>query len=123
MKKLLAVSAALALACATPQNQGPPPPIPIWVRSHHSSDVNVYLLCGKRDAVLLGLVHRGEGELFEIPASRAICASGLNFFLVRTDINRGYWVGPFRPQTGLGVDLTIEKYAPLSTASLRYVSD
>ena len=122
MKRLLAVSATLALACAAPQSQGRPSTIPIWVHSNHSSDVNVYLLCGDRDAVRLGLVHRGESQAFEIPSSRTICASGLNFFLVPTNINRGYWVGPFRPQSGLGVDLMIEKYAPLSSARLRYVS-
>lgn len=120
MKKLLAVSATLALACAVPRSQGAAPTIPIWVRSHHRSDVNVYLLCGDRDAVLLGLVRRGEGGAFEIPTSRAICARGLNFFLVPTNINQGYWVGPFRPRSGSVVNLTIEKYAPLSTASLRY---
>ena len=122
MTKLLAVSATLALACAVPRSPGEPSTIPIWVHSNHTSDVNVYLLCGDRDAARLGLVHRGERQVFEIPSSRTICASGLNFFLVPTNINRGYWVGPFRPERGLGVDLTIEKYAPLSSASLRYLS-
>ena len=65
------------------------------------------------------MVRPEQGELFEFPAARGRCAAGLNFFLVRRDINRGYWVGPFRPRVGSEVALVIEKYAPASTASLR----
>jgi hypothetical protein len=81
--------------------------------------VDVYLLCGDRDAQWLGVVHSKEAELFEIPTSRARCLQGLNFFLVPRDFNRGYWVGPFRPRTGSSVHLTIEKYAGLSMARVR----
>jgi len=76
----------------------------------------VYLLCGDRDAQWLGVVHGKEGGLFEVPAARADCVHGLNFFLVPRDFNRGYWVGPLRPRTGSSVHLTIEKYAGLSGA-------
>jgi hypothetical protein len=113
VKKFLPFLAALSVACAVP-----PLSIPIWVRSHNHSEVDVYLLCGDRDAEQLGLVHPKETGLFEIPTSRARCARGLNFFLVRWDINRGYWVGPFRPRSGLGINLVIERYAGLSTARL-----
>jgi hypothetical protein len=78
--------------------------------------VDVYLLCGDRDAQWLGVVHGKEGGLFDVPTSRTHCVHGLNFFLVPRDFNRGYWVGPLRPRTGSSVHLTIEKYAGLSIA-------
>jgi hypothetical protein len=117
MTKLLFVTLVPTVACAVA-----PLSIPISVQSHNTSEVDVYLLCGDRDAQQLGVVYPHEASQFEIPASRARCALGLNFFLVRWDINRGYWVGPFRPRSGLGVDLTIEKYAGWSNARLVYVS-
>lgn len=113
MKRLLPLTATLSLACAVP-----PLSIPIWVKSHNRSEVDVYLLCGDRDAEQLGVISPREAGLFEISPSRARCARGLNFFLIRWDINRGYWVGPFRPRSGLGINLTIEKYAGLSSARL-----
>jgi hypothetical protein len=112
------VAATILLGCAIPQGPGAAPTIPISVSSNNRSDVDVYLLCGDRDAERLGLVHGKGAELFEIPASRAQCVQGLNFFLVSRSINRGYWVGPFRPRTGSAVHLTIEKYAGLSNAYL-----
>jgi hypothetical protein len=78
--------------------------------------VDVYLLCGDRDAQWLGVVHGKEGGLFEVPSSRARCVRGLNFFLVHRDLNRGYWVGPLRLRAASTVHLTIEKYAGLSNA-------
>lgn len=113
MKKFLPFVATLSLACVVP-----PLSIPIWVKSHNHKEVDVYLLCGDRDAEQLGVVPPQQAGMFEIPTSRARCARGLNFFLVRWDIHRGYWVGPFRPRRGLGVDLTIERYAGLSSARL-----
>jgi hypothetical protein len=112
MKTPLGVAAMLSLACAIPPSSS----IPISVSSHNRSSVDVYLLCGSREAEWLGVLHRKESAVFEIPASRAQCAAGLNFFLVHRDKNQGYWVGPFRPQAGSSVHLTIERYAGLSAA-------
>ena len=112
------LAATILLGCAIPRGAGSPLTIPISVSSNNGSDVEVYLLCGDRDAQRLGLVRGKEGELFEIPAARAQCVQGLNFFLVSRSLNRGYWVGPLRPRTGSAVYLTIEKYAGLSTAYL-----
>jgi len=117
MKALLLLTLLPSLACAAA-----PLSMPVWVRSHNRNEIDVYLLCGDRDAEQLGIVYPHEAGIFEVPASRARCVKGLNFFLVRWDINRGYWVGPFRPGSGLGVDLTIEKYAGLSSARLVRVS-
>jgi hypothetical protein len=122
VRKLLGtplLTATMLLGCAIPQGPVAPPTIPISVSSNNRSDVDVYLLCGDRDAQWLGLVRGKEAELFQIPASRARCVQGLNLFLVSRSVNRGYWVGPLRPRTGLAVHLTIEKYAGLSTADLR----
>jgi hypothetical protein len=116
MRIPLALIATLSLACALPRGAGESPTIPISVRSHNRSSVDVYLLCGDRDAQWLGVVQPKDGELFEVPTSRARCISGLNFFLVHQDLNRGYWVGPLRPSSGSSVHLTIEKYAGLSNA-------
>jgi len=116
MRKPLALAATAALACAIPQGPAEPLYIPISVRSHNRSSVDVYLLCGNRDAQWLGVVHAKAGELFEVPSSRARCVRGLNFFLVHRDLNRGYWVGPLRLGAASTVHLTIEKYAGLSNA-------
>jgi hypothetical protein len=112
------LAGAILLGCAIPQGAGAPLTIPISVRSNNGSDVDVYLLCGDRDAQRLGQVHGKDAELFEIPASRARCVQGLNFFLVSRSLNRGYWVGPLRPRSSSAVYLTIEKYAGLSSAYL-----
>jgi hypothetical protein len=116
MRTPLALAATLALACAIPRGDAEPPSIPISVNSHNRSGVDVYLLCGDRDAEWLGVVPGKETGLFEVPVSRARCVSGLNFFLVHRDLNHGYWVGPLRLRTGSSVRLTIEKYAGLSVA-------
>jgi hypothetical protein len=104
------------LGCAIPPGAVEPLSIPVSVTSHNRSSVDVYLLCGNHDAQWLGAVHGKDGGLFEIPTSRARCVSGLNFFLVHQDLNRGYWVGPLRPGRGSSIHLTIEKYAGLSAA-------
>ncbi len=118
MKTLLALTATLSLGCAIPQYPGAPISIPISVTSHNRSNVDVYLLCGNREAQWLGMVPSKEGGLFEVPTSQARCIHGLNFFLVHRDLNRGYWVGPLRPRSGSSIRLTIEKYAGLSMASV-----
>jgi hypothetical protein len=120
MKPQLALAAALSLACAIPRSGGEPLSIPVAVNSHNRSTVDVYLLCGDRDAQWVGVVHREETGLFEIPISRARCVQGLNFFLVPRDYNRGYWVGPIRPGAGSSVRLTIEKYAGASFARVHF---
>jgi hypothetical protein len=116
MTKALAFTGLLLLGCAIPRGVGEPLSIPISVSSHNKSSVDVYLLCGDRDAAWLGVVHSKEMGLFEVPTTRARCVQGLNFFLVPRDFNRGYWVGPFKPGTGSSIHLTIEKYAGLSAA-------
>jgi hypothetical protein len=67
----------------------------------------------------LGAISEHGSDAFEIPAGQRVCASGLNFFLLVRNKGRGYWVGPFRPDRGDAVDLVIEKYAGLSSASMR----
>ena len=116
-----AAVALLLPACAiVPRSTEPLPTlIPISGHSYNRSDVDVYLLCGDRDARWLGVVSKKGAAAFEIPAGAARCVSGLNFFLVLRDRNRGYWVGPVRPQAGGQIDLVIEKYAGLSTARVR----
>jgi hypothetical protein len=116
MMRLLAVGLFLS-GCAALQPRSAPTTIPIAVRSLNRSAVDVYLLCGDRNAEWLGVVGEKEAQVFEIPAERARCVSGLNFFLVSRRQNRGYWVGPLRPAPGSSIALTIEKYAGLSTAA------
>ena len=115
MMRLLALTAMLS-GCAALQPGSAPSTIPISVRSHNRSEVDVYLLCGDRDAEWLGVVGQKETQVFEIAAERARCASGLNFFLVSHSHNRGYWVGPVHPGPGTAIVLTIERYAGSSTA-------
>jgi hypothetical protein len=111
-----------ACAVAPRSTEALPTLIPISGHSHNRSDVDVYLLCGDRDARWLGVVSKKGAAAFEIPAEAARCVSGLNFFLVSRDRGRGYWVGPVRPQTDGQIDLVIEKYAGLSTARVRAYS-
>jgi hypothetical protein len=118
MKRLLLLAVTLSLGCGVRQSGGESLSVPIWVSSHNRSAVDVYLLCGDRDAEWLGVVSPKVGQQFEIPAPRTRCVQGLNFFLVRRDSNRGYWVGPLHPRSGSRVYLTIEKYAGLSSARL-----
>ena len=90
----------------------------VWARSHNRSTMDVYLLCGDRDASWLGVVDGGEATVLDFPYARTRCALGLNFFLVARDLNHGYWVGPIYPRAGSRIELVIEKYAGLSFANL-----
>lgn len=124
--QLLAVTSVLALGCArldTALSSGlrglPTADVPVRVRSNNRSDVDVYLLCGDRDARWLGVVRSKEVVMLSIPAERTRCGAGLTFFLVPRDVHRGYWAGPVYPLAGEPVDLLVEKYAGLSTARLR----
>ena len=116
MMRLLALAVMLS-GCAAFQPGTALSTIPISVRSHNRSDVDVYLLCGDRDAEWLGVLGQEETRFFEIAAERARCVSGLNFFLVSRNRTQGYWVGPVRPAPGGAIALTIEKYAGLSSAA------
>ena len=119
MKQLLLAAVTLSLGCARVQSRDPvPSTIPISVRSYNHGTVDVYLLCGERDAQWLGVLPAKDSRTFEIPVSRARCASGLNFFLVSRKQKRGYWVGPLFPRAGYSIDLIIERYAGLSTAAV-----
>jgi len=116
-----AAVALLSSACAVvPRStEALPTLIPISGHSYNRSDVDVYLMCGDRDARRLGIVSKKGAAAFEIPAEVARCVSGLNFFLVAWDRGRAYWAGPVRPRAGEQIDLVIEKYAGLSTARVR----
>jgi hypothetical protein len=116
MRMHLALVATLTLGCAIPRGTAEPSSIPISVNSHNRSSVDVYLLCGDRDAEWLGVIDGKDSGLFEVPASRTRCVQGLNFFLVHRELNRGYWVGPLELRAASTVHLTIEKYAGLSSA-------
>jgi hypothetical protein len=109
------IAATLSLGCAALGHPAPST-IPISVRSHNRSHVDVYLLCGEQEAEWLGELDEEDSKMFEVPASRARCVTGLNFFLVPRPQKRGYWVGPIHPPPGSGINLTIEKYAGLSSA-------
>jgi hypothetical protein len=91
---------------------------PVGVVSHHRKNVDVYLLCGSNNVLLLGIIPAGGFRAFEIPAERRLCAAGLNFFLVVREQNKGYWVGPLYPSSDSYVRLVVEKYAGLSTANV-----
>jgi hypothetical protein len=96
MRQRLALAAVFSLACAiVPTTTSPS--TSVWVRSHNANEVDVYLLCGDRDARWLGLVPEKGATAFEIPAELKRCAWGLNFFLVVRSKSRGYWAGPVRP--------------------------
>jgi hypothetical protein len=118
VKALVALATSLSLGCALAPARLEPVPTPVWVRSHNQSPVDVYLLCGDRDARWLGTVGVKGSEALEIPAGLGPCVQGLNFFLVVQNFGRGYWVGPVRPLRSQAVSLVIEKYAGLSTAQL-----
>jgi hypothetical protein len=119
MKPLLSLVALLPLACAILPKLDESLDTQVWVRSHNSSDVDVYVLCGNRDAKWLGAVPLNGNATFSIAPSERRCTPGLNFFLVVRTQDRGYWVGPVRPQGDTYVDLVIEKYAGFSTTRLR----
>jgi hypothetical protein len=115
------LATCLSSGCALTHQRLQPFATPVWVRSHNQSPVDVYLLCGSRDAKWLGAVGEQQSDALEIPAGQPYCVEGLNFFLVVRDLGRGYWVGPIRPERSDAVQLVIEKYAGLSSAQL--VSD
>jgi hypothetical protein len=123
MLKVLYLTIAASVACAPTHNLlsrgGVQTTTPVGVVSHHRKDVDVYLLCGTNDAVLLGVIPPGGFRAFEIPAARRLCAVGLNFFLVVRQQNKGYWVGPLYPSRDSYVRLVVEKYAGLSTANVQ----
>ncbi len=116
MNRIPVLAALLSLACAVSSQGVQELTRPIWVRSHNNSEVDVYVLCGGRDARWLGVVDRKGGAAFEIPARQADCFQGLNFFLVVRNSGRGYWAGPLRPQRPGPIEVVIEKYAGLSRA-------
>jgi hypothetical protein len=120
MRPIAALATCLSLGCALAPGRLPPAPTSVWVRSHNQSNVDVYLLCGSHDAQWLGTVSEKGSDAFEIPAGQPRCVEGLNFFLVDRHLNRGYWVGPLRPQRSQAIELVIERYAGLSSARLRY---
>jgi hypothetical protein len=116
MMRLPALAVMLS-GCAVLPPGTAPSTIPISVRSHNRSEVDVYLLCGDRDAEWLGVVGQKETQVFEIAAERARCVSGLNFFLISRGHKQGYWIGPLHAASAGAIALTIEKYAGLSTAA------
>ncbi len=119
MRPHVALAAVLLLGCALAPGAAEVRPSSVWVRSHNRSTVEVYLLCGNRDAHWLGTLTGKGADAFELPAESTRCASGNNFFLVHHDSGRGYWVGPFRTTGRTHVELVIEKYAALSSARVR----
>ena len=113
----MVLAAAMILGCALPATVQTSH-VAVWARSQNRSDMDVYLLCGDRDARWLGVVRSKAVAALEFPYAQARCVQGLNFFLVARDRNRGYWVGPMHLRAGSRIDLVIEKYAALSTANL-----
>ena len=111
------LAAAMLVGCALPISMQTSQ-VSVWARSHNRSLVDVYLLCGNRDAQLLGVIHPHEAGVLDFPIERTRCVQGLNFFLVDRDHNRGHWVGPLNMRRGSRVELVIEKYAGLSSARL-----
>jgi len=118
VKPIVALATCLSLGCALAPGRLPPAPTSVWVRSHNQRSMEVYLLCGSHDAQWLGTVSEKGSDAFEIPDGKSPCVEGLNFFLVDRYLNRGYWVGPLRPQRSQTIQLVIEKYAGLSSAQL-----
>jgi hypothetical protein len=112
----------LLAACTLVGRSDPTADTPVGVHSHNVSDVDVYLLCGDRDPLWLGTVPSQGAAEYAISRERRLCALGLNFFLVVQTQEQGYWVGPLRGvRASSSVELVIEKYAGLSSASLQDV--
>lgn len=113
-----AAAGLLFSACAAVPRSTDPAAAQVWVsgRSHNRSEVDVYVLCGERDARWLGVITPQAAAAFDIPPASARCVRGLNFFLVVRNQGRGYWVGPVRPPAGGYIELVVEKYAGLSAA-------
>ena len=110
----------LLVACALVARVDPAAKTPVGVRSHNASDVDVYLLCGDRNPLLLGTVPRQGAAEYAISRERRLCAPGLNFYLLVRTQELGYWVGPLRGvRASSYVELVIEKYAGLSSAYLQ----
>jgi hypothetical protein len=118
VRTCLGLATVLSAGCALAPGGPDPGPTPVSVRSHNRSAVDVYLLCGDRNARWLGEVAGKAAEALEIPAGQESCLRGLNFFLVVRPSGWGYWVGPFQPGKGGRVELVIEKYAGFSSARL-----
>ena len=116
MRPQIALATALSLGCALAPGGTEARPTSVLARSHNKSAVDVYLLCGARNAVWLGAVSKKGAEPLEIPAADTRCAQGLSFFLVHQNSGRGYWVGPIRAMGGEHVDLVIEKLAAMACA-------
>jgi hypothetical protein len=117
MRPLL-LTPILLSACAPLLAPAPARETPVIARSHNTSDVDVYLLCGDHDPRRLGLVAPNGTEAYAMSPAERRCVEGSNFFLISHKLKRGYWVGPFRAGPGSQVTLVIEKYAGLSTVSL-----
>jgi hypothetical protein len=123
MRVLLALAPLLLAACALFRGSDPTATTPVGVYSHNASDVDVYLLCGDQNPVWLGTVPKKGAAEYAISRERRLCALGLNFFIVVQSQGIGYWVGPIRGvRVSSYVELVIEKYAGLSTASLQDVA-
>ena len=116
MCKLLPFLVLFPLACATASRHSPGTPTTVDVLSYNRQEVDVYSVCGDRDATWLGVVGRLGAATLHMPAEKAHCLRGVRFFLVVRDAGRGYWVGPLRATSGARIELVIEKYAGLSTA-------
>jgi hypothetical protein len=117
LSQCLAAAATTVLGCALPPAVETSN-VAVWARSHNRSTIHVYLLCGDKDALWLGAVAPNESEALEFPNTQTRCPRGLNFFLVKDDGGRGYWVGPMYIEAGSSIVLVIEKYAGLSSVSL-----
>ena len=113
----LLLAATMESGCALPMTTQTSQ-VSVWARSHNRRTMDVYLLCGDRDAQWLGVVRSGEAAVLDFPYARTRCALGLNFFLVSRDVNHGYWVGPLYPRAESRIELVIEKYAGLSSVNL-----
>jgi hypothetical protein len=112
------LGAMMLLGCALPAAMQTAA-VSVWARSHNRSAVDVYLLCGDREARWLGVIGPHEtGATLDFPSERTRCVQGLNFFLLDREHNHGYWVGPMYLLRDSRIDLVIEKYAGLSTVNL-----
>jgi hypothetical protein len=112
------IAAGLVLACAAPLTAQGTAQVSVWARSHNRGTLDVYLLCGNRDAQWLGLIGPHEATELNFSSARTRCVQGMNFFLVDRKHNHGYWVGPIFPARDSRIELVIERYAGLSSASL-----
>jgi hypothetical protein len=111
------LAALVSLACAIGPSGAARYP-KVWARSHNASEVDIYMLCGNRDARWVGVVPAKGAAAFELAGQESYCPWGINFFLVVRNQGRGYWAGPLRPRGSAAIELVIEKYAGLSAARL-----